>query len=187
MPLSAPMAREHLHTRTVVVQGYRRSDGLYDLEGQLTDLPTGVYVHDELGEQPPGTPVHGMWLRLTIDRELTVHGAEAVMDHWPHAICRHVEPNFQRLVGLKIGPGWRREVKRRLGGVEGCTHLVELLQPMATTAYQTLYGALREEAAAPPDPAQTKPRPYEIDGCYTWASDGPIVKQFYPDFYTGES
>jgi len=187
MPLPAPVQREHLHTRTVTVTGYRRVDGLYDLEGHLTDVPSGLYVHDELGPQPPGTPVHNMWLRLTIDRELAVHAAEAVMDNWPHSLCPNVEPNFKRLVGLKIGPGWRREIKRRLGGIEGCTHLVELLQPIATTAYQTLYGDLRDQPPAPARPGEPKPKPFEIDGCYSWASDGPMVKQFYPDFYTGDS
>jgi hypothetical protein len=186
MPLSAPVEREHLHTRTVTVYGYRRADGLYDLEGHLTDIPTGPFVHDELGPQPAGTPVHNMWLRLTIDRELTVHDAEAKMDDWPHALCPHVEPNFKRLVGLKIGSGWRREIKRRLGGVEGCTHLVELLQPIATTAFQTLYED-RREAAKPADPAKPKEKPFEIDGCYSWASDGPNVKQHYPEFYTGDA
>jgi len=187
MPLSAPAPREHLHTRTVTVTGYRRADGMYDIEGHLTDLPTGLYVHDELGPQPAGTPVHNMWLRLTIDRQMTVHDAEAVMDNWPHSLCPNVEPNFKRLIGLKIGSGWRREIKRRLGGIEGCTHLVELLQPIATTAYQTMYGDLRHEAKPAPQPGEPQKRPFEIDGCYSWASDGPMVKLYYPDHYTGDA
>ena len=186
MPLSAPVAREHLHTRTVKVYAHRRADGLYDLEGHLTDLPVGTYVHDELGPQPPGTPVHDMWLRLTIDRELKVHDVEAVIDQWPHSLCRSVEPNFKRLIGLAIGPGWRKEIRRRLGGTEGCTHLVELLQPIATTAYQALYTDFREHPVPAAKPGEPKPRPFEIDGCLSWASDGPMVKQFYPEFYTGE-
>ena len=32
--------------------------------------------------------------------------------------------------GLRVGPGWRRAVRARLGGVQGCTHPVELLGPL---------------------------------------------------------
>ena len=37
MPLSQPQDRELLHSRDIVLRGYRRSDGLYDIEAQLTD------------------------------------------------------------------------------------------------------------------------------------------------------
>ncbi len=38
MPLSPPAAsREHIHTRVVECRGYRRDDGLWDIEGHITD------------------------------------------------------------------------------------------------------------------------------------------------------
>ena len=37
MPLSPPQERELLHSRDIVLRGYRRADGLYDIEAQLTD------------------------------------------------------------------------------------------------------------------------------------------------------
>ena len=40
MPLSAPVARQHLHTRRVTCTGYFREDGLFDIEGQITDEKT---------------------------------------------------------------------------------------------------------------------------------------------------
>ena len=40
MPLSPPEARERLHTRSIEINGYRRSDGLYDIEAHLTDTKT---------------------------------------------------------------------------------------------------------------------------------------------------
>ncbi|RDJ93830.1 DUF2889 domain-containing protein, partial [Lacticaseibacillus rhamnosus] len=43
-----------------------------------------------------------------------------------------------RLAGLQIKPGFLKEAARRVGGTLGCTHLRELLQQMATTAYQTI-------------------------------------------------
>ena len=37
MPLSTPQERELLHSRDIVLRGYQRADGLYDIEAQLTD------------------------------------------------------------------------------------------------------------------------------------------------------
>ena len=80
-----------------------------------------------------------MWLRLTLDDELTVITVEAATVAGPFAVCPAITPAFAKLEGLRIGPGWRRAVQARLGGVQGCTHLVELLGPLATTAYQTIH------------------------------------------------
>ena len=38
MPLSPAAPREHIHTRTVTCRGYRRKDGLWDIEGHLVDV-----------------------------------------------------------------------------------------------------------------------------------------------------
>jgi len=87
-------------------------------------------------------------------------------------------------------------VKERLGGVHGCTHIVELLGPVATTAFQTVSSgkarelnlAHRHKIGKPPKPADPdapKPKPYVIDNCYAWAADGPVVRRWAPHFYTG--
>ena len=33
--------------------------------------------------------------------------------------------------------------------------------------------------------AKPRPRPYVIDTCHAWAADGPVVKRWAPDFYSG--
>ena len=38
MPLPSPAPRTHIHARTVRLDGYRRADGLWDIEGHLTDV-----------------------------------------------------------------------------------------------------------------------------------------------------
>ena len=47
---------------------------------------------------------------------------------------------FDSLVGLTIGPGWRRRVTAAIGGRHGCTHITELMGIVGTIAYQTRYG-----------------------------------------------
>jgi hypothetical protein len=130
-----------------------------------------------------------MWLRLTVDDRLVIHAVEAATDQSPFAVCPAVVPKFQVLQGLRIHPGFHKQVRDLLGGVQGCTHLVELLGPVATTAYQTIFPyrerqRLRDpKASAPAATPRRKPR--LIDSCHAFASDGEVVKRYWPDFYTG--
>ncbi|MDR3516364.1 MAG: DUF2889 domain-containing protein [Azospirillaceae bacterium] len=190
MPLSAPAARDHLHTRVVTCQGFRRADGLWDIEGHITDVKTYLFNNEHRGTISPGEPLHDMWIRLTLDDDFTVRAIEAVTDASPFVPCSTITPVFQKLVGLRITKGWTRAVKERLGGVLGCTHLVELLGPVATTAFQTLYPILSQERAARDREhgragSTAKHRPAIIDTCHALAADGPIVARYWPQFATG--
>ncbi len=182
MPLPPPaVSRRHLHTRHVEVRGYEREDGLFDIEARLVDTKTYSFPNrDRGGEIQAGEPLHGMWLRLTLDLDLVVHDAVAATDHAPYAVCPEAASRYHKLVGARIGPGWRRRIKSLFGGTDGCTHLTELLGPLATTAYQTVYA--RRQARS----IDTDARPVLLDTCHGWASDGPVVRREFPRFYTGE-
>jgi hypothetical protein len=64
----------------------------------------------------------------------------------------------------------------------------ELLFPMATVAFQTIGGWSSDEAGntkqsqAAEQPVQRKGKPYFLDGCISWASDGEIVAQLHPEY-----
>ncbi|SMF33306.1 Protein of unknown function [Tistlia consotensis] len=182
MPLSPPVAREPMHTRRYSFEAFRRADGLWDIDAQLTDTKTYGFDNDYRGRIEAGEPLHGMWLRLTLDEDFLVHAIEAVSDHTPYAVCPAVTPNFQRIVGLRIGPGWRNKVRQQVGGVEGCTHLVEMLGALGTVAYQALYPVrVRRESEAP----QPGRRPPLLGSCHAFAPDSPVVRKQWPEFYTG--
>ncbi len=202
MPLSPPAARVPLHTRAITIRGYQREDGLYDIEAQLTDTKTYDFVNDDRGLIEAGEPLHGMWLRLTVDEGMRVARAEAATDHSPYAICPRAAPNFARLEGLVIGKGFLKHAAERVGGAVGCTHLRELLQQVATTAYQTINPARarRELAAAGTGPAGGHPDgeamdarisqhfggpPRMIGTCLAYGTDSPVVKRRWPELYTG--
>jgi hypothetical protein len=181
MPLTAPVERELLHSRDIVLRGYQRDDGLYDVEAQLTDTKTRGFSNEDRGWVEPGEPLHGMWMRLTLDEDLTIIACEAAIDHSPYAICPGAAPNFSRLAGLRIKPGFLREAMARIGGTQGCTHLRELLQQMGTTAYQSIFPA-REQRK---NEAKAGKKPAIIDTCFAYASDGPVVQRNWPQFFTG--
>jgi hypothetical protein len=138
MPLSPPVGRQHLHTRRVTCQGFFREDGLWDIEGYITDEKSYEHSSEWRGRMKPGDLIHEMSIRLTLDTRYTIVDVEAATDQSPYPICGNVTPDFKKLIGLRIGSGFHREVRARLGGVHGCTHIVELLGPVATTAYQTM-------------------------------------------------
>jgi hypothetical protein len=177
MPLSPPAPREKLHTRAIVLEGFRREDGLFDIEARLDDTKTYAFANEDRGEIRPGEKLHGMLLRLTIDEDMVVFACEANTEFGPYTVCPAITPNFARLAGLRIGPGWNRKVKEVVGGVRGCTHLVELLGPMATVAFQTLVVLRRKRSQA----ASSAP-PAQLNTCHAYAADGPLVARRWPDY-----
>ncbi|HYG87343.1 MAG TPA: DUF2889 domain-containing protein [Azospirillum sp.] len=177
MPLSAPEERELKHTRVVVCRGYHRRDGLWDIEGHITDTKSYSFENQWRGTIHPGDPLHEMWIRLTLDDQLTVVRSEAATDASPYRVCPDIAPAFKALEGLRIGPGWMRAVKERLGGSRGCTHLVELLGPVATVAFQTVFAGKRSHAQGP------RKKPALLNSCYAFAEDGENARRLWPEYF----
>ena len=84
-----------------------------------------------------------------------------------------------------MGPGWRKSIRQKVGGVLGCTHLTELLFPMATVAMQTIWPLQskiqkKEGEKLTPDKA-----PKILNTCHAWDTSSPVVKENVPKYYTG--
>lgn len=188
MPLTEPMPREPLHLRDIELRGYRRDDGLFDIEAQLTDTKTYAFSNSDRGQIEPGVPLHRMLARMTLNTEMVITAFEAVTEFGPYAICPTAAPNFARLAGLKVGRGFLKAANERVGGVHGCTHLRELLGQMGTVAFQTLFAVRikRETASNAEQPSIEKPsRPMVLGTCLAYAPDSPVVARQWPQFYTG--
>lgn len=198
MPLSPPAPRELQHTRRIVIHGYHRTDGLYDIEAELVDTKSYEFPNMHRGAVKAGDTLHGMAMRLTINDAMEILACEAVTDFGPYMMCPAAAPNFARLTGLTIGKGFLRRAAERVGGTQGCTHLRELLQQMATTAFQTTYPTrVRREAEARrvPFPAGDgyDARVTEhfggpaavLNTCLAYADDGPLVRHRWPHAYKG--
>ena len=184
MALSDAPPRSIRHNRNLEMVGYQREDGKWDIEGHLRDIKGYSFESEWRGTVEEGTPVHDMWIRLTVDNTLVIHAVEASLDAGPHVICSDITPNFKVLEGERIAPGWFNNVKRLLGGVKGCVHMVEMLGPMGTVAYQTL-GPSRVTEAQDGADGRTRAKPARLDTCHAHASDGELVKKRWPEFYTG--
>jgi hypothetical protein len=117
-----------------------------------------------------------MRVRLTVDEDLLVHAAEAVTEFAPYDVCPAAAPNFSALAGARIGPGWNRTIKERVGGTLGCTHIREMLAQMATVAYQTIYPVRRKKELQDPEEAR-RSRERMIGTCHAYAPDSPVVTE----------
>ena len=199
MPLSQPAERERLHTRAIEINGYRRADGQYDIEAHLTDRKSFGQTNYDRGYIEAEEPIHDMWLRLTLDEQMTIQAVEAVSDKTPYVMCPTAGPNFSRLVGMRIKAGFLREANHAVGGVVGCTHLRELLQQMATTAFQTINPAKARHDMQAEGVASTirgsdafDTRITEkwgggnkiLNTCLAYDAKGPLVKRRWPHLYT---
>ena len=69
MPLSSPVAREPIHTRRIECRGYRRADGLWDIEGHLVDTKAYAFMNRHRGEVKAGEPVR--WSDVAFDANQT--------------------------------------------------------------------------------------------------------------------
>lgn len=184
MPLPEPAARRHLHTRAVSYRGYLREDGLWDIEGEMSDVKTYGFKRSDGQDVPVGTPIHHMHIRLTVDESLTIRAIATAMDSTPFGECQQGNDPMQQMVGARLGPGWRQAIEKALGGVRGCTHLRELLFNMATAAYQTVFPwRERERRMAGVAAAEATEPPYHLGRCIAWDPDGPVTQRYYPQFF----
>lgn len=181
MPLPDSPSRKPHHTRQLECLGFERDDGLWEIEAHLLDTKPYRFPNHEKNGVEPGEPVHKMSLRLTLDLDFLIHKVDVAMDDTPFKICRQVENNMLKLEGIRIGPGWLREVRTRIPKTDGCTHVLDLLGPIATTAYQSMHLALEARANG----QQTRNEPPILDQCHSLARHTEVVKIKWPEYYTG--
>ena len=102
---------------------------------------------------------------------------ETSSDITPYGVCKEAEATLQVLVGERIVKGCSATVKSRLRGAASCTHLMEMLIPMGTTAFQGIRGVLPRQERI--DATGAAPR--QIDSCYAYRRDGAVVMRLWPE------
>lgn len=174
----AEVTRESLHTRAIQLEGFLRSDGLFEVEGRLTDTKPFDF-------QPPsddrvvqaGDLIHHMGVRIVFDDDLLVHNVIAFTDAAPYADCYGAPATLKSLIDQRMVGGWASEVRKRLSGATSCVHLTGLMVPMAGTAFQTLGGWKLKQAGRGLPPAGM------LNTCLAYANHGQIVRRYWPEHY----
>jgi len=181
MPLPLPGAREELHSREIQMKGFRRSDGLFEVEAHLEDRRAKAFKIEHGRDVQAGHLLHDMAIRLVIDLDFVIIDAFASIDSSPFEVCSNAAPTIEAIKGLRIEPGWSTKIRERLSGARGCTHIRELLGPMATVAIQSLY----EVRQMQPEPVDATGKPRKIDSCFAYSHDREIVMKRWPHYFRG--
>ncbi|KVR46466.1 DUF2889 domain-containing protein [Burkholderia multivorans] len=178
------VTREEIHHRQIDMRGYRRSDGLFEVTVCLTDRKPVDFT-------PPGgarmiaahAPIHDLGVTLVFDGDMVVRAVSTFIKSHPYAQCPGGGDSLQALVGLRIGAGWNSEVRKRLPSCDTCTHLKEILTPLATAAYQTMVG-FRPSSLNEYD---GDGKPVKIDSCYAYGASRDLVKRLWPEHHRPEA
>jgi hypothetical protein len=179
MPLNPSHGdRTRLHARQTRYECFRRPDGLFDIEGHLTDIKD----HDcalLTGVRSAGVPVHDMWARVVIAQDGVIRSIEVTFDDMPYpGACDRIRAAYGKLVGASLLHGFRKSLYDAMGGVRGCSHVTEMLSHAPTAAIQMLAG-LRHEIE--PDGK----KPFELDRCHALETTTDSVRRYYPQWYRG--
>jgi hypothetical protein len=178
--VSTDRPSELLHVRQIEMRGARRADGLFQVEGRVIDRKPIVFTAASGGRTVPANePIHDLGVRLIFNSDMVVVDVQTFTDAAPYSACPGGGQALQSMKGVRIGPGWSSEVRKRLSGARSCTHLMELLNPLATTAIQ----AVNPLRSGQPEPVDEEGRPKKIDSCYAYAADGELVRSRWPQFF----
>lgn len=174
------VTRQELHLRQIEMRGWRRSDGMFEVEGRLTDRKPRDHVIAR-GDRvlPAGQPLHDMGVRIIYDAQMRVHDVHTFTLAAPYAPCPEGGLALRTLIGQRMVNGWSKVVRERVGGARSCTHLMQLLSPMATVAMQALSELRQNE----PEPLDATGRPVKIDSCYAYAAEREVVRMHWPEFH----
>ncbi len=172
-----------LHQRKIDLNGFLRDDKLFDLEAELLDTKNYDVPNHDRGEIIAGEPIHKMRILLTIDKEMFIKKAKAETFFSPFNVCKKANDKFKKLEGLQIKSGWRREVNKFIGNVDGCTHIREMLNALATVAFQTIQGHHSKISRESVKKINTTNKPSLLGSCHAFSPKSEVVKRMWPDWY----
>jgi hypothetical protein len=177
--LSKPSKRDLKHNRTINGNGYKRDDGLWDIEVFLLDSKTYPFENIHRGYISGGEPIHDMAVRLTLDDDKKIIDIEAVINSSPYNICPEAVISCQQLKGEYLIAGFNRKVIKTMGGEKGCRHITDLLAYAGTIAYQTLWkertGGKTNKISI--EEAKSIEKKFS-NSCYAFKKDGKVYNQY---------
>lgn len=181
MPLPEPKSpRQRAHVRRIEIEGYRRDDGLLELDAMLEDVKDIDYPLSS-GVRAAGDPVHRMHVRITLDGEFNIIDAAASSEWVPYpGGCDTIGPTYRSIIGLNLVRGFRRAVGEMFADVRGCSHITELLFSLPTAAIQT-FATFRR------DNEESSEKPFQLDRCHALETASDTVKMYYPKWYVGKT
>lgn len=181
--------RELVHTRQITCRAFRLKNGWLEIEATLVDEKGQEVPFRSRPPVTPGAHMHSMSLLLTVDAEFLIRDVKADTLTAPWAMCGGTDPGYRKLIGLRIGPGFSQQMKKLVGGIEGCTHVTELVAQAANTYMQASWpDRIARQMAVSGDPRQWPDQSAVgfVNHCHAWRQDGETLAQEYPELVPGK-
>ncbi len=170
-----------LHNRNIHLKGFLRHDNLYEIEAELIDTKHYTITNHDRGNIVAGEPIHNMKINIVLDSDMIILGASAITLHGPFNVCKEANKNFSKIIGIQIKTGWKKEILKLIGNINGCTHVRELLTPIATTAFQTIKSY--EARTKKQKKENINKKPNLLGTCHAFNPSGKVVKRLWPEYY----
>ncbi len=165
-----------VHERRLEFKSFPVADNRLVVEGWLHDERFADGYHWNGSARPAGV-VHWMCVRLLVGGwPLSILDAEAEMPNVPHELCPTTLDSVKKVIGLSIAHGYSEEVRHRLGGTQGCTHMTTLLIAMGPAAIHGYWTQLSRQPRPAPQSLEDLPGlAAVINTCALWTEDGPFL------------
>jgi len=162
---------QKIHSRQLDIVTYKCTPDSFIVEGTLKD----ERLADSYGPSgklfPPGT-IHHMIIRMAVKGpNLVIEDIEVEMPTLPNEFCIETIKCLDPIKGMSIVSGFTSKVKKLVGGVKGCVHLVALLTAMAPAAFQGVFSGMERQLKGPHMVERMK------DTCWVWRTNGPLMNQ----------
>ena len=183
MLIEQDQGKEWVHTRQITCRGYRRRDGLWQIEASVADEKGQPVPFRSRPAVQAGEFIHHFSLTVVIDDDYQIRDVAAKTLAAPWEVCTGIADDYRKLIGLRIGTGFNRAVRELLGGTLGCTHLTDLLGQVGNTYMQASFpDRLARQQRISDDPRQWPDAGTLafVGGCHAWRGDGPVLAAEYP-------
>ena len=164
-----------IQSRNIDITSTECGDAHILVVGELRDRRL-VPTTDLKGNPRDAGMVHHMRIGMKVGTEsLSIEEIEAEMLHVPHEECVELHRGVDAIKGMTLSPGFSSQVKKKLGGRNGCIHLTTLLLAMAPAALQG-YWVHNDRKPERRRISGQHLEHYLIDTCRVWRREGPLVK-----------
>ena len=176
-------AKHRSHVRTIEISTYSTDDeNKFIIEGFLNDDRFNDY-YLITGEKKPAGKIHQMVVRMLIALpDMKIEEIEAEMIDVPAEECYDTSDFVKSLIGLTLSQGYSIKVRSLLGGINGCTHMVNLLINMAPAALQGIWSFKSKKKVDKDSIPDEKNRVFYMvkflkNTCYAWREKGSRFKK----------
>jgi hypothetical protein len=171
-----PASTGRVHSRSLDIATYPYVEGKLVVEGVLKD-ERFYKSHLMTGETRPPGILHHMIIRMVVaGPDLVIEDIEAELPQTPRDECQETYDSLKPVIGMSISAGFTNRVKTVLGGPVSCSHLVALLNSMASAAVQGFWSEIVRQPYNPEDFSE-KAMEVVLNTCHVWRSDGPAVRE----------